>query len=260
MTSASHVTYAAGNGVARITLARPEKRNALSPESIGQLRAALDRAADDGQVRAIVLSAEGPDFCAGADLEALAELVDASPETHRADARALADLFLAMRSHPKPIVAAVQGRALAGGAGLVTACDIVIASSTAAFGYPEVRIGFVAAIVTALLRICAPEKAAFDLLATGRQIPAEEAHRIGIVTHVVPPGELDERARSLAAEIAGLPADAVTRTKRLFYGMIEPQLKEALEKGVEANVSARSTGEFRAGLSTFISRRRDQGS
>jgi methylglutaconyl-CoA hydratase len=253
------IRFAVVDGIARITLARPAKRNALSPESIRQLRSGLDAAGRDASVRVIVLAAEGPDFCAGADLEALAELVDASEETHRADARALADLFLAMRSHSKPIIAAVQGRALAGGAGLVTACDIAIASEAAAFGYPEVRIGFVAAVVTALLRVSVGEKPAFELLATGRQISADEAQRIGLVTRVVPAAELDHATQQLAREIAALPPDAVTRTKRLFHEMAAPALTEAFDKGVEANVSARATGEFRVGLANFVTRRRERG-
>ena len=146
------VKFTADAGVASITLARPEKRNALSPETIRQLHAAVTAAARDDEVRAVVLRAEGRDFCAGADLDSLVSIVDAGAEVHRADARALAELYLAMRSLPKPVIGAVQGRALGGGAGLVTACDIVIAASDSELGYPEVRIGFVAAIVMAMLR------------------------------------------------------------------------------------------------------------
>lgn len=259
-TPSLRVRFAVDAGIARITLARPAKRNALSPESIRQLRAALEAAARDRSVRVIMLAAEGPDFCAGADLEALSELVDASEEAHRADARALVDLFLTMRQHPKPIIAAVQGRALAGGAGLVTACDVAIAAESAVFGYPEVRIGFVAAIVTALLRASAGEKAAFELLVTGRLVPAAEALRIGLVTRVVEQERLGDAVEQLAREIAALPPEAVTRTKRLFHEMTAPALIEAFEKGVEANVSARATGEFRTGLTGFLSRQRERGS
>lgn len=250
------VKWTADAGVGRITLARPEKRNALSPETVRQLHAALTAAARDDQVKVIVLSAEGPDFCAGADLDSLVRLVDAAADVHRADARALADLYLAMRALPKPVIGAVQGRALGGGAGLVTACDIVIAASDSQIGYPEVRIGFIAAIVMAMLRASVPEKAAFELVATGRMLQAGEAGRLGLVTRVVPPGDVDNEAMRLAGEIAALPGESVAGTKKIFYEVQGLTLSEAMEKGVEANVSARTTPAFRAGLSSFLARRR----
>lgn len=250
------VKWSADRGVGRITLARPEKRNALSPETIRQLHAALTAAAGDDQVKVVVLDAEGPDFCAGADLDSLVRLVDAAADVHRADARALADLYLAMRSLPKPLIGAVNGRALGGGAGLVTACDIVIAASDARIGYPEVRIGFIAAIVMAMLRASVPEKAAFELVATGRMLPAEEAVRLGLITRVVPAADVESEALRLASEIAALPAEAVSGTKKIFYEVQGLTMGEAFDRGVEANVSARTTPSFRAGLSSFLARRR----
>lgn len=255
MGAATRIRYAVEGPLARITLVRPEKRNALDPIAIRELRDALEAAGADRSVRAVLLTADGPDFCAGADLESLAALLDADRETHRADARALADLFLALREIPKPVVAAVQGRALAGGAGLVTACDIVVAAADARFGYPEVRIGFVAAMVTALARATIGEKAAFDLLATGRMVAADEAERLGLITRVVPPAELERSATDTARELAALPPDAVARTKRLFYSIEGLPLREALERGVEANVESRGTVAFREGLATFLARR-----
>lgn len=251
-----HLKQAGAGPVARITLARPEKRNALSADSIRELRAALDAIGRDDSVRVVILAAEGPDFCAGADLESLATLLDAPAEAHRADARGFADLFLTMRSLPQPIIAQVQGRALAGGAGLVTACDIAIAADDAAFGYPEVKIGFVAAVVMALLRSSVGEKAAFELLATGRQITAEEAARIGLITRVVPAGELESATRALADEIAALPPAALTATKALFRELAGLSLSAAFDRAIEANVAARATAGFREGLSRFLGRRR----
>jgi methylglutaconyl-CoA hydratase len=251
---AQRVRFRADDGVARITLANPDKRNALSPETIRQMRAALNAAARDERTRVVLLTADGPDFCAGADLAALADLVDASPDVHRADAQSFADLLLAIRAFPRPVVAAVNGRALAGGAGLATACDVVIAAESATFGYPEVKIGFVAAVVMALLRECADEKAAFDLLVTGRHIAADEAQRIGLVSRCVPDAQLNEAAAALAAEIAALPEAAVAATKRLFHHMRADALTSAIAMGVEANVAARSTADFREGLSRFLTR------
>lgn len=250
------VRLTADAAVARITLARPEKRNALSPETIRQLHAALTAVARDDHVKVVLLCAEGPDFCAGADLDSLVSLVDAGADVHRADARALADLFLAMRSLAKPIIGAVHGRALGGGAGLVTACDIVVAASDAQLGYPEVRIGFIAAIVMAMLRESVPEKAAFELVTTGRMVQAEDAVRLGLVTRVTPSAEVDSEAMRLATEIAALPPESVAGTKRIFYEVRGLPLSEAFDRGVEANVSVRTTPSFKEGLATFLSRRR----
>lgn len=251
------VTYSADAGVAQITLARPEKRNALSPETIRQLRDALTEAGRDEQVRVVVLRAEGPDFCAGADLESLAGLVDAGADAHRADARAFADLYLAIRNLPKPVIGSVHGRALGGGAGLVTACDIVVAGDDTRIGYPEVRIGFVAAVVMAMLRATVPEKAAFELAATGRIVNADEALRLGLVTRVVASADADSEAMRLAAEIASLPADAVAATKKIFHQVDGLSLQDAFDLGVEANVAARTKPAFREGLNSFLSRRRE---
>jgi methylglutaconyl-CoA hydratase len=249
------VRFFGEDAVGRIILSRPEKRNALDAEMIRQLSAAFEAAARDRAVRVVVLSAEGEDFCAGADLDALSELVDADETVHRADARAIAYLFSEMRSFAKPIIAAVRGRALAGGVGLVMASDIAIASQEAHFGFPEVRIGFVAGIVMALLRRSIDEKAAFELVATGRVIQAEEALRVGLITRVVGESELDDTVDHLARTLAELPAESIARTKRLFYEIDTLPLREALGRGVEANVAARSTDAFKEGLATFLAGR-----
>jgi methylglutaconyl-CoA hydratase len=222
---------------------------------IRQLRAAVEAAARDDVVRVVVLTGEGPDFCAGADLDSLSDLIDADESVHRADARAIASLFREMRSFPKPIVTVIRGRALAGGAGLVMASDIAIASQDAQLGFPEVRIGFVAGIVMALLRRSIDEKAAFELVATGRVIQAEEALRIGLVTRVVGESELDATVEHAARTLADLPAESVARTKRLFYEIDTLLLDKALDRGVEANVAARSTKAFKEGLASFIAGR-----
>jgi methylglutaconyl-CoA hydratase len=175
---------------------------------------------------------------------------------HRADARAFASLFTEMRALSKPIIAAVRGRALAGGLGLVMASDIAIASQEAQLGFPEVRIGYVAGIVMALLRRTIDEKAAFELLATGRVIQAEEALRIGLVTRVVTESELDETVDHAARTLVELPAESLARTKRLFYEMDSLPLGEALGRGVDANVAARTTAAFQEGLANFLAGRR----
>lgn len=246
------MTFQGADAIATITLERPEKKNALDPETLRQLRAAFDSAARDDAVRVIVLKGKGTDFCAGADLDALAALVDGDEEAHRADARGFSQLFTCMRDLPKPIIAAVRGRALAGGAGLVLASDIVIAAEDVQLGFPEVKIGFIAGVVLSLLRRATGEKAAFELVATGRQVAAAEALRIGLVTRVVPAAELDAAVNDTARALAELAPDALARTKRLFYEIDLLPFNDALGRGVEANVAARSTSSFRDGLATFL--------
>jgi methylglutaconyl-CoA hydratase len=250
------VQFVVDEAVGRITLARPEKRNALDPEAIRQLRAAIEAAARDESVRVVTIAADGPDFCAGADLDSLAALLEANEEVHRADASSFVEVFLAMRNLPKPIIAAVHGRALAGGAGLVCACDIVIAADSAQLGFPEVKIGFVPAIVVALLRHTVGEKAAFELVSTGRSVRADEALRIGLVTRIVAGAALTAEVDKLAGCLAELPPDALASTKRLFYQTGDVSLQEGMAQGVEANVAARMTEAFRQGVAGFVAGRR----
>src|SRR4051812_19641495 len=161
------ISYSAASGIARVTLNRPEKRNALDAEIVTELRQAIMDSGGDTEVRAVLVSGAGQDFCSGADLAALERVSQDGVLDNIADARAMADVFAAMRHHPRPIIAAVRGRALAGGCGLATACDIVLAAESAQFGYPEVNIGFVPAMVMAILRRSMTEKAAFELVSTG---------------------------------------------------------------------------------------------
>jgi len=168
------------DAIGRIVLARPEKKNALDLAAALELQDAFRSFASDESIRVVILSADGDDFCAGADLGALHSMLDADIATHQRDAEALGDVFRAIRDLPQVVIAAVSGRALAGGAGLATACDIVVAHEGARFGYPEVRVGFVPAMVMTLLRRQIGEKRAFELVATGRQVSAREALELGV--------------------------------------------------------------------------------
>jgi methylglutaconyl-CoA hydratase len=242
--------------VARVILARPGKKNAIDREMASDLAdtlLALDR---DVAVRVVLLGAEGPDFCAGADLEALESLLDAGAVAHRDDSEALGRVLVTLRELTKPVVAAVRGRALAGGAGLATACDIVVAHEGAQFGYPEVRIGFVPAMVMTMLRRSVGEKRAFDLVSTGRLVGAREALELGLVSRVVPDSTFESDATALACEIAALPVAAVRLTKRLFYALDGLDFRTGIERGVDTNVEARSTEEFRDGVRAFAERAR----
>jgi methylglutaconyl-CoA hydratase len=242
--------------VGTIVLARPEKKNALDLIMTRELAGALERLATDESVLVVRITADGDDFCAGADLEALDAMIDRGPEAHREDAEALANVFRLLRATPKPVVAVVRGRALAGGAGLASACDLVIAAESAQLGYPEVRVGFVPAMVMTMLRRCVGEKRAFELVATGRSVSAPEALELGLVSRVVPDAELDRAATKLCEYLGRTPAAALHATKRLFYALDGRAFDEGLALGVSANVNARATEEFREGVRRFTRRER----
>ena len=240
-----------GGGIANIILARPEKKNALDRVAADELALCLRTISESPTVRVVLITAEGNDFCAGADLEALSAMADATPDQHRADAQALADVFVAIRGLPQPVVAGVQGHALAGGCGLANACDISLAHENARFGYPEVRVGFVPAMVMPMLRRSAGQKRAFELVATGRLIDAHEAERIGLITRVVAAAKFKDEIEQCAAQLAELPREAVRLTKRLFYESEGMSFVESLAAGVAGNAEARSTAAFREGVARF---------
>jgi len=239
-------------GVLTVTLNRPEKRNALSSAVVEELHAALDRADLDAEVRVVVLRGAGKDFCAGADLDELLASAGRPPAENEASARRLGDVFVRIRRLPKPVVAVVQGRALAGGAGLATACDLVLLGSGAQLGYPEVQRGFVPAMVATLLRRLAGEKVALDLLLTGRVVGAEEARAIGLASRVVPDAGLEEAARALAEGLTRSSASALALTKQLFMGLDGTAFEEGIAQGARVNAVARQTPDFREAIARFL--------
>jgi methylglutaconyl-CoA hydratase len=244
-------------GVARLVLNRPEKRNALDDRLLAELKGALRDCDADPDVRVVSLSGAGPDFCAGIDLAALQRVTEATVLENLEDVDRLAELFLLIRGLRKPVVAVVHGRALAGGCGLATACDLVLAARSATFAYTEVRIGFVPAMVTAILRRNVTEKRAFELIAGGEGIGAEEAERIGLVNRVFDDGDLAAAAREYTTELAGRSASAVQLCKRLLYHQDGMSFEAALRAGADLNVVARMSEDTRAGVARFLARRRD---
>ncbi len=198
--------------------------------------------------------AEGKDFCAGADLDELLASADRDPAANEADALKLGTLFERIRELPKPVLAVVQGRALAGGAGLATACDVVIAGAGAQLGYPEVQRGFVPAMVMAILRRLVGEKAALDLVLTGRIVTAQEAHDLGLVSRVVPDADLDREASAVAHQLAESSATALALAKRLFYQLDTVSFHEGIALGARVNALARQTPDFRAAIARFLER------
>jgi methylglutaconyl-CoA hydratase len=245
---------ALAGGVLTLTLDRPEKRNALSSGLVEALHAALERADLDADVRVLVLRGAGKDFCAGADLDELLASADLTLAENEATAVRLGALFGRMRALPKPVLAMVHGRALAGGAGLVTACDIAVAGAGAQLGYPEIQRGFVPAMVMTLLRRLAGEKAALDLVLTGRTVGAAEALRLGLVSRVVPDLELDRQADALIAQLATAAPSALALTKRLFMELDGRSFGDGIALGARTNALARTTPEFRAALEQFLGR------
>ena len=249
------ILYESDGAVARITLNRPEKRNALNDALVAGLKDALVQANDDGAVRAVVITGAGSDFCSGADLASLQKISGASVADNVYDARSLMELFTLIRQVTVPVVAAVRGRALAGGCGLASACDIVLASETARFGYPEVKIGFVPAMVMAILRRSVSEKRAFELLTRGDEISANEAREIGLVNHVFSDEEFEDKVDAYARAFGKVSKSAVALTKSLLYQIDGVQFTEALETGVDVNVIARMTEDCQNGIAGFLKRK-----
>jgi methylglutaconyl-CoA hydratase len=254
MTTRTRVTRV--GGVARVTLARPEKKNALDRQMADEIVQGLEQLAADAETRVVVIDGEGGDFCAGADLEALEALIDAPQEAQLDDARALGRVFTTIRRLRIPVVAAVRGRALAGGAGLATACDMVLAHPDAQFAYPEVRIGFVPAMVMTMLCRSVGATRAFDLAVTGRTVSAAEAEAMGLVSRVLPADGFADAVDDVCQGIAKSPPDAVRRTKKLLYELDDMPFDSALGHGAHANAEARTTEEFRQGVREFLERRR----
>jgi methylglutaconyl-CoA hydratase len=246
------ILYEMRDGVARITLNRPDKRNALDGELVAELKAAFSASAFDDACRVTLLAGAGTDFCSGADLANLEKTATNSVLENMADARSTADLFLMMRNHPRPVIAAVQGRALAGGCGIATACDIVLAAQSAQFGYPEVNIGFVPAMVMAILRRSVSEKAAFELVVTGETVSATRAYELGLVHRVFADAQFSAEVETYVAKLAAKSASAVTLSKRLLYNMDSMSFEAALQAGVEVNAIARQTEDCRKGVEKFL--------
>ncbi len=239
-------------GIAALTLNRPDKRNALNGALIDALRSALDRTAGNETIRVVTLAGAGKDFCAGADLEELERSVGHGYAEGLRDARALGALFAAMRSHPKPLVALVSGRALAGGCGLATTCDLVLAREDAEFGYPEVHLGFVPALVMTILRRKVGEGRAFELAVRGARHTADEARELGLVNRVFPAATFEGEAARYVADLASRPPGAVALTKRLLHDLDGMTFERGLEHAAEVNARARTSEECREGVRRFL--------
>jgi methylglutaconyl-CoA hydratase len=267
------LTLDVADRVATLTFNRPDKRNAISAAMVEELFAAMDEI-EKGGARVAIVTGAGKAFCAGMDLDSLRALATQT-QSHKvlqegvlkggmprpsdanlADSRRLARLFRRINDFPKPLIAAVNGPAIAGGCGLATLCDFTLAAPEAKFGYTEVRIGFVPALVSVFLIRQIGEKRARDLLLSGRIIDAQEACRIGLVNEVVPPEHLLTRARELAAELLDVSPTSLMYTKRLLRELFQEELDHHLELALQENARIRSTPDFREGLTAFLEKRK----
>ena len=249
------IQVAYDSGIATITLNRPDKRNAISFELIDDLQRALDEVANS-DASILVLTGAGKAFCSGLDLDNLKALLGRSPEQNLQDSRTMVRLFRALYEFPKVTIAAVNGAAIAGGTGLALLCDFTLVVPEAKFGYTEVRIGFVPAIVSTFLLRQVGEKQARDILLTGRLFGADEAARMGLINEIVPPENLMTRARELASSLMENSPASLRATKQLLTDHARAELDAQIEAAVRENAAIRNTADFREGITSFLEKRK----
>lgn len=242
------------NSILTVTLNRPEKRNALNDSLINSLKTELKNADTDETLRAVVIKGAGKDFCSGADLSALQKIAESDVLENLWDAENLMELFVLIRKIKIPVIAAVKGRALAGGCGLATACDIVLASHSARFGYPEVKIGFVPAMVMAILRRNLSEKKSFELITQGFDFSAEEALQMNLINRIFEDENFDEEVKNYISVYEKTSRSAVVLSKKLLYQMDGMNFYSALEIGAEVNAIARLTEDCQNGIAKFLNK------
>jgi methylglutaconyl-CoA hydratase len=257
MSGASYATLLVtdSDAVRTILLHRPERRNAMTPEMQGELIAAMQEASASS-CRVVVFAGAGDAFCAGLDLSALQTMAGEPESVHTADAARIALLFRTLYEMSKPTIAMVRGAAVAGGAGLATLCDFTLATPAARFGFTEVRIGFVPAVVSAYLTLQIGDKRARDLLLTGRIFGAEEAQRLGLVNEVIEPEHLAARVLELAAVLKANSPESMAATKRLLAAQNKAWLDAAIEAALVVQAEARKTEDFREGVAAFLEKRK----
>jgi methylglutaconyl-CoA hydratase len=249
------VTVHQSDGIALLTLNRPDKRNAISYELIEELQQGLELIRNS-QSLVLILTGQGKAFCSGMDLENLKSLIGRTKEQSLEDSRTMAHLFRSIHEFPKPTIAAVNGPAIAGGTGIATICDFTLATPESKFGYTEVRIGFVPAIVSTFLVRQVGEKHARDLLLTGRIFSAEEALRLGLVNEIVDPERLLSRAYELARQLIENSPASLRATKELLAQSVNAELDRELEECIKENARVRQTHDFQEGITAFLEKRK----
>ena len=241
--------------VATITLNRPDKRNAISTQMMAEMQTALDEI-EKSHARVGIVTGAGKAFCAGMDLEMLACIAKQSPAENQEDSRRIAKMLRRIWSFPRPLIAAVNGPAFAGGCGIATLCDFTLAAPEAKFGYTEVKIGFLPAIVSVFLTRQIGEKRSRDLLLTGRIIEAAEAKEFGLVSEIVPADKLMERAHELANVLIAASPSSLTRSKHLLVSSAAAGVDHDLERAILENARIRCTPDFQEGVASFLEKRK----
>jgi methylglutaconyl-CoA hydratase len=240
---------------ATVTLNRPEKRNAINSRMVSELQSALDEI-ENGHTRVAIITGEGKAFCAGMDLEMLSDIASQSSAENMDDSRRMAKMFRRIWGFSKPLIAAVNGAALAGGCGIATLCDFTLSVPEAKFGYTEVRIGFLPAIVSVFLTRQIGDKQARNLLLTGRLVEAPEALSLGLITEIVPRERLLQRAHELADVLVAASPVSLTRAKRLLTSAAAASVDQDLERAILENARIRCTADFKEGLASFLEKRK----
>ena len=241
--------------IATITLNRPDKRNAISATMIAELQTALDEI-EMSHARVAILTGAGKAFCSGMDLEMLAAISQQSPAENQDDSRRMAKMFRRIWSFPRALIAAVNGAALAGGCGIATLSDFTLAVPEARFGYTEVKIGFLPALVSVFLIRQIGEKRTRDLLLTGRILEATEAKEMGLINEIVPAENLLARARELAELLIAASPASLSRAKRLMTSAAAAAVDHDLERAILENARIRCTPDFKEGLASFLEKRK----
>lgn len=249
------VLYSVADRIATICLNRPEKRNAFNPELVSSLTEALLMAADDEEVKVIILKATGHVFSAGADLSYLQQLQYNTHEENVKDSENLKTLFTTIYYLPKVVIAQVEGHAIAGGCGLATVCDITFAVPEANFGYTEVKLGFVPAIVSCFLMRKTGETIAKKLLLTGDLFSAEEALAYNLITYVTNKDEISQTVRDFALKLCEeASGNSLMVTKQLIGQTTNPGLENSLNLAVQINARVRESADFKTGIAAFIAK------
>jgi methylglutaconyl-CoA hydratase len=241
--------------LATLTLNRPDKRNAINSKMVSEIQSALDEI-ENGRTRVAIFTGAGKSFCAGMDLEMLSDIANQSSAENMDDSRRMGKMFRRIWGFSKPLIAAVNGAALAGGCGIATLCDFTLSVPEAKFGYTEVKIGFLPAIVSVFLTRQIGDKQARNLLLTGRLVEATEALSLGLVTEIVPREKLMQRAHELAEVLIAASPVSLTRAKRLLTSAASASVDEDLERAILENARIRCTADFKEGLASFLEKRK----
>ncbi|MBV6478080.1 MAG: Crotonyl-CoA hydratase [Ignavibacteria bacterium] len=242
------------NGTGKILLNRPDKRNSLDEEMIGEITKAISEFETNKDIKCIIITGAGGNFCSGLYLDYLQKISEYNIIENKIDSSKFKNMLLAIYNCPKPVIAMVDGFALAGGCGIASACDMIICSDKSQFGYTEVKIGFIPAIVMVFLLKKVSETHAKELLITSKFITGEEAFRIGLVNQVVPQQELEKYVKKLCDDICKLPGSSIRLTKEMFRNISSMSFDGSLEYAVDLNAITRMTDECKHGIMNFLSK------